>query len=233
MKRVLVCSPKGGVGKTHFVRNLAVAAAHEGYRAATADVDPQEALTRWFARRPADLPSGPHYPVTWDEVPLLASGEGMEGADVLFIDTPPSLHEYQDQMALLLSSADLILVPTQPSFDDIDSLRPYVSMVVGRGLRPVIVLNAVRPQVNIAHEKAALVEVAELCPIEVADRVDYKRIGVRGLGICDLGKHAGVAEITALWRFVRSRVGLPKAASEEGRSGAKRRAAPAELAVSP
>ena len=101
MKRVLVCSPKGGVGKTHLARNLSVAAAHAGLRVATADFDPQEALTRSWQRRPVGLAAPTHYPVSWADAEALVSPGGIEEADILFIDTPPSLHEHQDDMRTL------------------------------------------------------------------------------------------------------------------------------------
>ena len=41
-RTVLVNGPKGGLGKTTLVRNLAVAAARTGLRVALADLDPQK-----------------------------------------------------------------------------------------------------------------------------------------------------------------------------------------------
>lgn len=65
MYRILVASPKGGPGKSHLTRNLAVAATRDGIKIATADLDPQATLTIWSRRRPEDLPLIPHYKVRW------------------------------------------------------------------------------------------------------------------------------------------------------------------------
>ena len=50
--KLLTTSPKGGVGKTSASRNIAVAAARDGFRVATLDCDPQGSLTKWWGRRP-------------------------------------------------------------------------------------------------------------------------------------------------------------------------------------
>jgi chromosome partitioning protein len=209
MRKVLVCSPKGGCGKTHLTRNLAVAAVRDGLQVATADLDPQEALTRWWQRRPASLPAMAHYPVGWDSAITLTAPDGVSSVDVLLIDTPPSLEAHPDEMRALIRASDLVLIPCRPSFDDIDSTVPYLEAVTEAGRRPIVVLNATKPRVNAAQEKAALMEAAELCPIEIADRADYARIGIRGLGICDATDHPGTAEVGGVWRFVRGRLEIP------------------------
>jgi chromosome partitioning protein len=70
----------------------------------------------------------------------------------------------------------------------------------------VAVLNAVKPRVNINRVKKHLLTVAELAPVEIADRTDYARAGEQGLGLADAKEHAGAAEVQALWEFVHGRV---------------------------
>ena len=76
----------------------------------------------------------------------------------------------------------------------------------------------VKPRVNINAVKSYLLEVAEICPVEIADRTDYARAGAKGMGLMDLPKHAGAEEVLAVWRFVKSHVrskgrGLKKTAA--------------------
>lgn len=49
--RILSCGAKGGPGKTFFCKNLAGAAAAEGYRVAVVDFDTQRTLSNWLQRR--------------------------------------------------------------------------------------------------------------------------------------------------------------------------------------
>ena len=225
MKRILVCSPKGGSGKTHLSRNIAVAAAHDGLRVSTADLDPQEALTRWHRRRPDGVPAIGHLPLHWHEA-REAARAAVPGADILVIDTPPSLHEHGDEMAHLIQAADVVLVPSRPSWDDVEASVAYLAAIGERGRRPVVVLNATVNRVNSAGEKEALMEVADLCPVEIAQRADYARLGVRGLGIGDLPGHPGEAEFSAVWAFVRGRIALtaPRGKGQGDGPGARLRA---------
>src|ERR1700709_1174590 len=85
--RVLLTSPKGGVGKSMLTRNLAVAAAWDGAKVATADLDPQATLTIWSRRRPKDVPQIPHYRVVWDEADALLDDQELSLHDVIMIDT--------------------------------------------------------------------------------------------------------------------------------------------------
>src|SRR3712207_4459312 len=109
VKRALICSPKGGAGKTFLTRCLAVAAAREGLSVATADLDPQETLTKWVQRRPAGVTPLCHYSVTWNDVESLVEEGGIEPCDVLFIDTPPSVEMYPVKLKRLVTGSDLAL----------------------------------------------------------------------------------------------------------------------------
>src|SRR3712207_5330200 len=48
---IVMCSPKGGTGKTTFTQNLLPLMAQEGLKAIGVDLDPQGTLSKWFARR--------------------------------------------------------------------------------------------------------------------------------------------------------------------------------------
>ncbi len=198
MHRVVVSSPKGGCGKTTLTRNLAAAAAHDGYSVATADLDSQRTLTRWARRRPGSVPGIVHYEVEWKDVAALTEVDGIEPADLLFIDTPPSIEAQPIAMKRLIAAADLILVPCRASFDDVESAVPYLVALRESGARPVCVLNFAKPRLNVAAEKGVLLGTAELCPIECGERADYNRAGARGLGLADVPGHAGGDEIRTL-----------------------------------
>ena len=189
-------------------RNLAVAAVHVGFRVATADLDPQATLTIWSRRRPRTLPALPHYKVSWTETDALLDDRELEGEeyDTLLVDTPPSIETQPAAFRLLLAAADLVVVPTRATFDDAESVAPFLKLLRSEGRPAVAVLNFSKPRVNINAVKAYLLEAGELCPVEVADRTDYARAGAKGLGLIDLPAHPGGDEMRAIWSYVRSRV---------------------------
>jgi chromosome partitioning protein len=203
VKRAVICSPKGGAGKTFLTRCLAVAAARERLSVATADLDPQETLTKWVRRRPAGITPLCHYSVTWENVDSLVEEGGIESCDVLFIDTPPSIEMYPAKLKRLVTGSDLALVPCRPSYDDVESAVPFLRALREHGCPVFAVVNATAPRINVNFEKGLLAEIADVCPIELRQRIDHTRASVRGLSVADFPSHEGAKEIDALWKFVR------------------------------
>jgi chromosome partitioning protein len=218
----MMCSPKGGSGKTTLCRNLAVAAAHEGISLATADLDPQATLTAWSRRRPRTAPPIPHFKVAWSDADALLEDEELEGAAALFIDTPPSIETQPAAFGTLLAAADLIVVPSRATFDDAESVAPFLRHLREDERPAVAVLNFVKPRVNINAVKRFLLEAGELCPVEVADRTDYARAGAKGLGLVDVAGHQGAEEMQAVWQFVRGKLGLRATPTPAAKKGAGR-----------
>jgi len=208
MQRVVIASPKGGCGKTTLARNLAAAASSEGWSVATADLDMQRTLTRWARRRPANLPGLCHYEVQMADADALMAEGGIEPADVLLVDTPPSIEASPAHAKRLMTGADLVLVPCRATFDDVESAVPYLRTLRGMGVRVVAVVNAAKPRVNVAAEKTMLLGAADLCPIEIGDRADFNRAAARGLSLVDITGHVGGDEFRGLWTFVRGRLDL-------------------------
>jgi chromosome partitioning protein len=204
--RILAASPKGGCGKTTLTRNLAVAAAHDGIKIATADLDPQATLTIWSRRRPESEPAIPHFRVAWNDADALLDDDELRAHDAILIDTPPSIETQPDAFSKLLSAADLVLVPCRPTFDDAESAAPFLKHLRNNGKQAVIVLNFVKPRVNTNTVKSYLLEHGEICPIDIADRTDYARAGAKGLGLLDVPNHVGGEEVQGVWRFVKSKV---------------------------
>ena len=204
--RILFASPKGGSGKSTLSRNLAVAAIRDKVKVATADLDPQATLTIWSRRRPNDMPAIPHYRVLWEDADALLDDAELSARHAIFIDTPPSIETQPAAFTKLLAAADLVVVPCRPTFDDAESAAPFLKHLREEHRQAVVVLNFVKPRVNINAVKAFLLDVAEICPVEVADRTDYARAGAKGLGLLDVPNHGGADEMTAVWRYVKGKV---------------------------
>src|SRR4051794_22324803 len=138
MKRLVFSSPKGGNGKSHLTRNLAVAAIQDGLKIATADLDPQATLTIWSRRRP-ELLKIPHYRVSWDDADALLEDSELGNVDAILIDTPPSIEAQPAVFSKLLEAADLIIAPCRPTFDDAESVGPFLKHLRVEGRNAVAV----------------------------------------------------------------------------------------------
>jgi chromosome partitioning protein len=205
-KVLLVTSPKGGVSKTSTARNIAVAAAQDGLRVATIDLDPQGTLTRWWGKRPEEgVAAIQHHASSIGD----ATGAMKEVADVdlLIIDTPTSVEEYMDEMKHLILSADFILVPVGHTGDDIDSVSPWMGVCRQLGGRAAYLLAKVNRRANsFLAAKHELVETGDLCPIEIPTYEDVHVLGRKGLGVAEVAGAKGSAEYIGVWRYLRNQM---------------------------
>ncbi|MFL5334886.1 MAG: ParA family protein [Geminicoccaceae bacterium] len=206
IQRIVAASPKGGGGKTTLCRNLAVAAARDGLRTATADLDPQATLTIWSRRRPSGVPTIPHFRVEWSDADALLDDDELRDYEAVLIDTPPSIETQPAAFRQLLAAASLIVVPVRATFDDAESVVPFLRHLREEGQPAVAILNCVKPRVSINTVKSFLLDAGELCPVEVADRTDYARAGAKGLGLLDVSNHPGAEEMNAVWCYVRGKL---------------------------
>jgi hypothetical protein len=126
--RIVMSSPKGGSGKTGTCRNLAVAAALDGFKVATVDFDPQTGLTNWWQKRPDEAANIDHYAADIANVDDILVD--ILDYDIVFFDTATSVEEHLVEMKKLLEPADLVLVPTQETDDDLDSVVPWMGVLL-------------------------------------------------------------------------------------------------------
>ena len=207
-KRILTCSPKGGCGKTSLTRNLAVAAALQNRKVTVVDLDPQRTLVKWWARRSEHLASIDSLSGEMTDAEDVISE--VTGGDLVLIDTPPSLEIYPEHAKILIQSADLILVPCRATIDDVDSVVPFMGLFRSHGAEATVVLNAVKSnlgQARIKKHKARILAAGHLCPIEIADRVDYPGAAEDGLGVLEVKRaQAAAEEIMGLWDFVSTQL---------------------------
>ncbi len=152
------------------------------------------------------MPSIPHYKVAWDEADALLDDVELRRHEAIMIDTPPSIETQPYAFAKLVTVADLVIVPCRPTFDDAESVAPFLKHLSEEGKRAAVVLTFVKSRVNIGTVKTYLLEHGEICPVEIADRTDYARAGAKGLGLLDLPGHVGGQEVRGVWLFVKSNV---------------------------
>ena len=121
---VAVINQKGGAGKTTIALNLAAALAEGGGRVLMIDADPQQTAQDWAAVRDAPPPFeviGLAKPILHRDLPRLSADY-----DHVVIDGAPRNYEVARSAIL---SADLVLIPVQPSGADFWASRETVKLV--------------------------------------------------------------------------------------------------------
>jgi len=135
---IAIVAQKGGTGKTTLALCLAVAAANDGKSVLVVDLDPQATASNWGDRRIADQPVIASTQAA--RLPKLLAAAAENGADLVFVDTPPRLE--QASMAAA-SAANLILVPCIPAINDLDTLDTTIELLKHVGqTKAIVVLNS-------------------------------------------------------------------------------------------
>ena len=179
-KVITVAQQKGGAGKTTVAIHLALAWHHAGRRVALIDIDPQESLSQWFALRKAG-------PVVTTVAGWRASPEidrARQAADLVVVDSPPHA---ETEAKTAIRSADLVVIPIQPSPLDLWASRPTIELARQERRRVVLVLNRVSPRSAIAVEMA---DAASKLGADLATA----RLGNRGSFAASIAVGRGVGE---------------------------------------
>jgi chromosome partitioning protein len=130
VRTLLVAKRKGGVGATTLCRELGVRAARE-LRVCFIDLDPQASLIEWWRARedrlgvPQDANPGLAFAAPQALEHTLRALQG-RGCGLAVVDTPPSEHRW---MPAALALADLVLLPTRPTTDDLRALGSTLDTV--------------------------------------------------------------------------------------------------------
>jgi chromosome partitioning protein len=212
--RVIVLGgSKGGCGRSTLARNLLVSAAQDGLRAVGVDLDRQATLLRWSERRAkareklteiVPVEAFPAEAVGWPAII-----ERVAEHQLAVIDTAPGVEENMTAMIELCRRATLVLVPTSPSTDDLESVAPWFRTLTQSGSRGTFVLNkANRRTRSYAAARTALLRHGPLAPVEIPALEDILAPFASGLAVVDYEKSKGADAMGDLWLFVRREVGL-------------------------
>lgn len=157
MSAIVLCvtQQKGGAGKTTLCAHLAVALAAGRRQVMALDIDPQQSLATWYRKREeifGDEDDGLDVEVIND---LRRSSQVRKLArkrDIVLIDCPPHAG---NEAKIAVRSADLVLVPVQPSPMDIWATRPTLNLAAREGVPVLMVLNRVPARANLTEEMLA------------------------------------------------------------------------------
>ena len=132
-KVVLFSNIKGGVGKTTLCAHFSEYLNEKGMSVSAADADIQASLTR---HREREIEADPEHAVSWENVKLNTLDAGKLKADmkklrqkdgIVVIDCPGNLND--NNLAIIYSQADLIVVPMAYDVDTIDATGIFVSVI--------------------------------------------------------------------------------------------------------
>ncbi|WP_439594714.1 ParA family partition ATPase [Falsiroseomonas sp.] len=197
---IAVAQRKGGAGKSTLSANLATALAGQGHRVALLDTDPQQTLTRWGAERakagPRALPLHLEAPAGW-RLPA-ALDKLRRGQDVVLLDTPP--HADTDAR-IAIRSADLVLVPLQPSSADLWAMDATLELARGEKRPAAIALNRAPASGRLLAQVLAELGRRDLTLLEpaIGNRTGIAQAFSLGLGVTESApRSVAAAEMRAL-----------------------------------
>lgn len=203
MRTIVLASRKGGAGKTTLSCHLAVEAERAGYGpVAVIDTDEMAGLSKWWDARKASTPI-----LTRAEPTLSAALDLLRdhGFKLVIVDTPPALNP---AVAETIELADLVVIPVQPSPDDLRAVPVTVDMANDARKPLVFVINRVKPRVRLTGEAAiALSQHGVVAPVFVWDRTNYAAAKVDGLTAPEIEPDGQAAEeMRGLWEYLAARL---------------------------
>ena len=127
MPVVLVCNPKGGVGKSTVATNLAGWFASNGHRTMLGDLDIQHSALAWLKLRPASAAPIESWELEADRI-----ARPPRGVTHVVLDSPAAIHGHLLKDAL--KAADRVIVPLQPSIFDIYATQAFLEKLWEKGV---------------------------------------------------------------------------------------------------
>jgi len=196
---IAVAQRKGGAGKSTIAANLATAFAEGGQRVGLLDIDPQRSLARWDELRGQSAKARPlHFeaPSGW-RVPSVVDRLRKE-QDVVLLDTAP--HDDTDAR-VAIRSADLVLVPLQPSAADLWSMDGTLELAKREGRPIALVLNRVPAAGKLREQVMKMITDRGLPLLDpvLGNRTAFAQAFMAGLGAVESApKGSAAAEARAL-----------------------------------
>lgn len=185
--------------------SLAVEGVMSGLVSAVIDLDPQANATSWGDRRQAHAETPVVISAQAARLPHVLSAADRNGADIVFIDTPPRASE----VALAaVKAADLVLIPCRPAVFDLDTMEMTRDLIrtAGRQVAVLAVLNGIPATGFKKREQAADVITGyglEVCPSALANRAAFSDSVTLGLGAQEYAPNSvAAAEIEQVHTFM-------------------------------
>jgi chromosome partitioning protein len=204
MRTLVIASQKGGVGKTTLAGHLAVIAEQNNYGSvALIDTDSQGSLSSWWNERKAETPLFANVDIA--NLPQHLRQLEASGVKLAIIDTPPAVTE---TIHLVVSVADLVLIPTRPSPHDLRAVGSTVEIVEAAGKKMVFVINGAAPRARITGEAAiVLSQHGTVAPVTIYQRTEFASSMIDGRTVQEVNPNGkSHNEITELWKYLLTKL---------------------------
>jgi chromosome partitioning protein len=197
---IAIVGQKGGTGKTTLAENLAVAAIRARSVVAVIDLDPQTSAMNWHDRRESENPSVVSCQVA--RLRFVLAEARNNGVDLVILDSPGKNAEATIEAA---KAADLVLIPTAPLINDIETLPAFRDLLRIAGDKPAVVVINDAPVQGSRHVDAQEVAKAygfTVCPVVLFHRAAFYDSPITGLGVQEYDPEGKAAqEISQLYKF--------------------------------
>jgi chromosome partitioning protein len=204
MQVIAFACSKGGPGKSTLTAQLGIEIERQGDGpVALIDADMQGTLSRWWNRRPSESPA--LLETTLAEIPATLAEARAAGIGIVLIDTPGAM---TPAVLMAIREADLVVVPVNPSPNDLDAVDATIELVERLGRQMVFVLTRVTPRTRIAEQAVrALSAHGTVAPVNVCNRTGYPVSMVDGRTVQETEPGGAAAgEMRALWHYLRRRL---------------------------
>lgn len=201
---LVLASQKGGAGKTTLSRHLAIEAERAGEGPVVLiDADPQGGLAGWWNRRQAETPV--FFASRLEDLPKHIEQARGGGFNLVIIDTPPQATSLIQAVVCL---ADLVLIPTRPSPDDLDAVGRTIDIVESAKKPMVFVINGATKNARITGQAAiALSQSGTVATATLHHSVSFPTSGIDGRTVGELDPTSNSAkEVAELWNYVSTRL---------------------------
>lgn len=203
MRTVVFAARKGGSGKTTLAAHLAVQAEREGAGPVTLiDLDPQQSLAAWWDDREASTPllSDLALPRLHAELTATREEPGM-----VFVDTPGF---EADPLEKVIRVADLVVIPVQPSPNDLRGVARTVDVVKRAQRRFCFVIMRATPRATLTLQAPLILSrFGPVAESVIYNRVDYAGAMTDGRTVQELdSKGKAAAEIAQLWDYLQHEI---------------------------
>jgi chromosome partitioning protein len=193
-----IASTKGGCGKSTISIHLSVVAAAT-HRVLLVDADPQGTVSTWGATRTSDLPvvvkANP------SSIREIIDAARVEGFTLVVIDCPP--HAIAGT-ADLLTMADHVVIPCQPTMPDIVATQQAVTLVIAsRKPYSFVISRAPSRAPEVLQTQMALACAGDVSPVVIGDRRAFSRALTDSLAVTEMvhGEKASF-EILSYWEWL-------------------------------
>ncbi|HEX6692127.1 MAG TPA: ParA family protein [Burkholderiales bacterium] len=200
MHTTLVINSKGGSGKTTITTNLASCFAASGVPTALLDYDPQGSSLNWLRLRDPLAPKIHGASAAPQKLGLRSMGRHVpEGTKQLIIDAPAGASGLLLQD--MLSRANCIVIPVQPSAIDIHATANFVRDLLLRGnirsrnIRLAVIANRVRKATPVYQPLERFLTSLGLTIItRLSDSETFVKAAETGVGIYEMDAGLSAAE---------------------------------------